>query len=137
MRRVRFLLFKRNKYVASASGKTYLPKDRLKAAEAMGAATSVTVHGRIYARDSGISVDFDAVQGCFGDELPLEGPRAFTLAKSGTSPALPWDGTSMATLPDDGSFAVSPTMSLAELQLKVTGTGSVELEMWGTAHYDT
>lgn len=136
IRRQLKLAFARKKFKGSSTGVTYLPENPKEFSELMGACNRATFHGRVYARDSGLSVDFTTVHGCFGDERPLEGNRAFTLTKSGASPALPWDGTSMTSLPDDGTFNVSPTMNRAECAMVVTGTGSAEVEVWVTFEFN-
>ena len=130
-------IFPRNKYPASAGGKTYQPRDRKKLMSMIGGADQAYFQTRVYARDANVTLNFDVLQGSFGDEPPAEGPRPFALAKSNLLPnTLPWDSGNMANLPDDGMFSVNPGMGLTDF-LAVAGgaTGSVEFETWATLIY--
>lgn len=129
-------VYPRNKYPSSAGGKVYQPRDRKKLMSMIGGADKAYFQTRVYARDNSVTLDFDVLQGTMGDEPPAEGPRAFPLAKSGASPALPYDGTSMANLPDDGLFSVEPGAGLVDISAKAAGaSGSIEFETWVTLIY--
>jgi hypothetical protein len=126
-------LFPRNKYPSSVAGKSFTPRDRAKLQALLGSATEIWVHTRVYARDANVYLDFDLQHGCLGDEPPLDGLRGFSLTKSNTSPVMPYDTTTMAILPDDGVFSVSPKMGLVDVQAKVYNAGgSIEFESWAT-----
>lgn len=136
MKRVIVQLFPRSKYSSSAGGKTYFPRDRKKLLTLLGGATEVHVHTRVYARDTGVTLDLSFTHGSFGDEPPAEGARQFTLAVTGATPAMPYDGTSMPNLPDDGTFYVTPKMGMVDVQAKAAGgSGSIEFESWATLYY--
>lgn len=132
-RKVIVNVFPRARYAASASGRTHFPRERDRLRELFGQATQIWFHGRVYSRDTGVSVDFDITQGCMGDEAPADALTQIAVSKSSTSPNLPWDGTSMSTVPADGSFYAEPGMGLVDIQAKCAGgTGSIEFELWAT-----
>lgn len=131
-------LFPRNRYLGGATAKTFFPRDREQMAKLLGGATKVSVHARVYDRSgSGAVLDFEVSQGAFGTEMPAEGARLLTLTASGQTPSLPWNNTNMASLPDDGTFYVSPTLTLLDLAAKVSGGSGVwvEFEAYAVAEY--
>lgn len=139
-KRMLVLVFPRNKYRGTANGVPYLTRDRKKFSELAGNATLVTFQTRVYDRDTGVTLDFTAAHCGFSDELPLEGARLFSLARTvpASTPALPYDATSMTSLPDDGVFSVAPTMGRCEVKATVGGaTGAIEFEIWATLEFET
>lgn len=132
-RKVIVQLFPRTKYPSSAGGRTFFPKDREKLKSLMGSANEIWIETRVYTRDTNVFLDFDLTHATLGDESPAEGLRQFQLTKSGATPALPYDTTNMATLPDDGAFFVNPKMGLVDIQAKAyNAAGSIEFETWAT-----
>lgn len=130
-------LYPRNKYPSTVAGKTYYPRERKKLGTMVGGADEMWVHTRVFARDASVTLNFTILHGCQGDEPPGEGPRMFPLSASNISPNLPYDGTSMTALPDDGSFSVNPKMGLADIQAFAAGAvGSIEFESWATLIYN-
>lgn len=136
-RKVIVCVFPRNRYPSSVNGRTMVPKEREKLKTAMGSANEVWIHTRVYARDTNVFLDFDLTHGSLSDENPAEGLRSFPLTRSATTPALPYDTTNMATLPDDGSFCVNPKMGLVDVQAKAyNANGTIEFEAWATLIYN-
>ena len=138
--RVVVSLFPRNRYIGGATAKKYYPREREKLAKMLGGATKVSVHCRVYDRSgSGAVLDFEISQGAFGDELPSEAARLFTLTASGQTPTLPWNNTAMANLPDDGTFYVSPTLIMLDVAAVVSGGANVwvEFELYVVAEFAT
>lgn len=138
MRKMVIEVFPRARYAATTSGRTYTPRERAKLAKLMGEANEIWFHTRVYARDTGVSWDFDITHGCLGDQFPADGLRQFALTQSSTTPNLPYDGTNMATLPDDGVFYVQPRMGAVDTQGKAAGAnGSIEVECWATLLFES
>lgn len=137
-RRLTFQLFPRNRYIGGATAKVYFPRDRVKLHKTLGGATRVSYHVRVYDRSSTSAIlDFEVSQGSIGDEAPSEGVRVLTLTNLGQSPTMPWNNTNMTSIPDDGTFYVSPTLASLDTAAKVSGGASewVEFECWATADF--
>lgn len=139
-KRMMMVVFPRNKYKSTVNGVPYLTRDRKKFAELAGNATRVTFYTRVYAYDTGVTLNFTVAHSGFADELPLEGARLYDLTPTLPSgaPTLPYGAGSMANLPDDGVFAVTPTMGRCEIKALAGGAaGSVEFETWATLEFDS
>lgn len=139
-KRMMMVVFPRAKYRATVAGLPHLMQERKKFSELAGNATRVTFYTRVYSRDSNVTVDFTVGHSGFSDELPMAGIRSFQLTRTvpSTTPTLPYDGSSMSTLPDDGVFEVSPTMGRCEpLALAAGAAGFIEFETWATLQFDT
>jgi hypothetical protein len=134
---VRRIIFPRNRYKGAATAVNYFPRDRQKLAKLLGGATKVTSHVRVYDRSTNGVVDFEVDQGSFGEEMPAEAARLFTLTLQGQTPSLPYNSTNMANLPDDGTFYVQATMGLLDIVAKVSGGANtwVDFEMFVTAEF--
>lgn len=132
-------LFPRGKYSGASTARVYLPKGRSELQKLFGGASRVYFHARVYDRSGTTpSLDFEVASGCFNGENPFEGLRVFTQTPTNQTPALPYATGSMGSLPDDGTFMVTPGMGLLDIGAKVSGTGSVwiEFEVWYTAEFD-
>lgn len=132
-RRMMVEVFPRNRYLGDSTEKLYYPRERQRLAKLFGMASRVDFHFRVYDRASGAEVTFQTSHGCFGDEMPAEAPRLFAIVMSGQTPALPYDGTSMANLPDDGTFHILPDMGLVDIVAKVSGGANTWVEFAGYA----
>lgn len=132
-------LFPRTRYMGGSTAKVYFPKNRPESLKLLGGASKVYVHVRVYDRSStGAPVlDFDGAAGCFSGENPFEGLRSFTISAASATPTLPWNSTNMPTVPDDGTFTMTPTMGLLDVSAKVSGSAAcwIEFEIWFTAEY--
>lgn len=131
-------LWPRTKLLSTVAGKTYFPRDRQRISKLLGQADEVHFHARVYARDASVSVDIAVFHGCLGDDNPADGLRQFSLTNSGQSPTMPWSSANMSTLPDDGTFYVTPKMGLVDVMLKADGAnGFIEIEVWATAIFQS
>jgi hypothetical protein len=140
MRKIIGNLFPRKRYIGGSTAKYYAPPERLKLQKILGGASKIYLHSRVYDRASSNSpaATFSFSHGCFGDESPSESLRAFTISPSTTTPNLPYDSTSMSSLPDDGYVVLTPAMGLLDSALVISGSGNcwVEMEVWFTAEID-
>lgn len=134
-----FQLFRRQRYPGTAAGNLFYPEGRERVMKELGGASKVIAHCRVYERSpaGSPSVDFDCREGCFGEEPPGNSLRSFTATKSADTPTLPWNAVNMTSVPDDGTFQVSPSKGLLDLVMKVSGSGAcwVELELYVMAEY--
>ena len=142
MQKVTGQLFERAKFIGGTTAKLYPPKNRTALAKKLGGATTVYLQVRVYDRSSAgaPSINFEIDAGCFGDECPQLGLRAFAITPASVSPtALPWSGAGGFAPPDDGIFTLTPTMGMLAILLSVTGSATcwVEVEIWYTAVYAT
>lgn len=137
-KRVIMMIFPRNKYMATPTGKAYMVRERKKFAELAGNAIRVWFHTRVYAWDPSVTLNFDTVHGSFSDELPLDGPNLFALTKSAVSTSLPYSSSGWTNLPADGVFYVEPSMGRCDVQAICGGAnGSIEFESWVTLEFGT
>lgn len=125
--------------MGATTARSYFPREREGMAKVLGKATKVSVHFRVYTRSTNGVLDFEITQGAFGDELPAEAPRTFTLTALSQNPTLAWNSTNMPNLPDDGTWYVQPNLMLLDIAAKVSGGANewVEFEGWAVAEYDT
>ena len=138
-RKIKGVLYKRNRYQGSTTPQLHLPVDRLKLAGMLGSADKVWIHARMFDRGSNSpSVTFDVAHGCMGDQMPREGIAFFALTLSDVSPTLPWNTTNLTPVPNDGVFSFVPGMGLADIGMIVSGSGVtwIEIEVWFTAIYN-
>jgi hypothetical protein len=139
-RKVEGLFMARQKFMGGTTARLYPPQHRSELLKKLGAATKVHLVTRVYDRAGAgaPSIDFEVYAGCFGDEPPQLGLRAFSITPAGVLPvALPWTAIAGFTPPDDGYFTLTPTMGLLDVLLKISGSATtwVELEIWYTAEY--
>lgn len=137
--RTQIQIFPRNRYLGGTTARKYYPREREKLARLLGGAVKVSVHFRVYDRATGAVLDFEVTQGAFGDELPAEAARSFTLTPLSQNPSLPWNSTNMPSTPDDGTWYVSPNLILLDIAALISGGAGVwvEFEGWAVAEYDT
>ncbi len=140
IRRVIVLLFPRYRYRASTTGAKYFMPDRPKLQKSMGGAVRIVTHTRVFDRSgSSVSLNFTPVQGSFGDEAPTDALNTFALATTAMLPDLPYNSTTMSSLPKDGTFTMLPTMGLVDMPAVVTAdaaTDWIEFAQWGTLEFD-
>ena len=138
MRKLILQIFPRNRYKASTSGNgvPHLPPEREKIARLLGSANRVNVHVRIYDMGSGATLNFNAFEGSFSNEMPMEGNAMLTLAPVMMgSAALPWDATNIPP-PGDGWFYLLPHFGVLDLLATTGGANSfVEFEAWATLEF--
>jgi hypothetical protein len=129
-------LFPRKKYVGGTTMRVYSVFERQTLVQLFGQGYRLHIHTRVYDR-SGTgtpSVTYGFLHGCFEDEFPSDALRNFSLSPSVTTPNLPYDATTMTTLPDDGYVMVDLGMGKVDVGLQVSGSAAcwVELESWYT-----
>jgi hypothetical protein len=129
----------RNKYPGSTTVKSYFSKNRSELQKAFGGATTVLFHVRVYDRSSSgsPSLDFEVLSGCLRGENPADALRAFSQTPASQTPSLPFNNANMTSVPDDGTFTVTPGMGLMDVCAKVSGSAAtwIEFEIWFTAIY--
>lgn len=133
-------LFPRNRYLGGTTAKPYLPREREKVAKMLGTAAKVSLHARVYDRSGSAAIlDFKVTQGALGDEMPAEGARLLTVTPASQTPSLPWNNTNMSSLPDDGTWYVTPTLMLLDITAKISGGAGVwvDFEAYAVVEYNT